>query len=111
MYTEKGDFYGQESFFTTDHCQGVESGKRGKPLGDDWVPCTSYLPMTVVERPGIEDGVVDTLEKFLVLRWGTRWIPNPDPDFRVPEFEDVVVRLEEDLTRLVERIEIYKKKD
>jgi hypothetical protein len=41
--------------------------------GDGWVPCTTTLPMQVVERPGLEDGVIVTLNQMLdVLHPGYR---------------------------------------
>jgi hypothetical protein len=46
-------------FFTTDHCFGVYV------MPDDFVPCTTQFPTYVTPRPGCEDGVVDTVEKYL----------------------------------------------
>jgi hypothetical protein len=66
-------------FFTTDHCQ--EHG-----LGPDWVPCTATLPMHVVPRPCVPDGIVRTKEDYVnVFYTDDTEIPNPDPTFD-PEF-------------------------
>ena len=48
-------------FFTDDHCFGVNV------LPDPWVPCTSNIPRRITPRPGIEDGIIDTLEKYVQL--------------------------------------------
>ena len=32
-----------------------------------WVPVTHVFPINVVERPGVEDGVVDTFEKYKLV--------------------------------------------
>lgn len=51
-----GDF-----FFTDDYCIGVNY------LPDDWVPCTTHLPCRVVSREALPDGVVDTLDKYILI--------------------------------------------
>jgi len=62
-------------FFTTDHCQ-----KHG--LGPDWVPCTATLPMHVVPRLCVPDGIVRTKEDYMkVFYLDSVEIPNPDPTF------------------------------
>ena len=53
---ETGDF-----FFTDDYCIGVNY------LPDDWVPCTTQLPSYVVPRETLSDGVVDTLDKYILI--------------------------------------------
>lgn len=65
-------------FFSRDHCQMV---------GDEnWVPVSFTLPQTVVPRPGLEDGVVDTLSKYVfIFHRGEVEIPNPDPAY-TPSF-------------------------
>lgn len=45
-------------FYSDDHCFGY------KVLPDNFVPCTTSLPMSVVAREGLEDGIIDTLEKY-----------------------------------------------
>lgn len=46
-------------FFTDDHCFGVGV------LPEGFVPCTSVFPHSVCPRPGLEDGLVDTLDKYI----------------------------------------------
>lgn len=36
-------------------------------LSEKWVPTTVYLPMQVVPRPGLEDGMVDTVAKYIQI--------------------------------------------
>jgi hypothetical protein len=82
-------------FFTTDHCQN-------HGLGPDWVPCTATLPMHVVPRPCVPDGIVRTKEDYVnVFRSDTIEIPNPNPTFypestlkvfNDPEFKEDVQR-------------------
>jgi hypothetical protein len=76
-----------EFFFSTDHCQPTEYLKNGA----DWVPCSIGIPMIVTERPGLEDGLVDSLEKYLLV-FHTRelLIANPCPKYKV-DFEDEVL--------------------
>ncbi len=63
-------------FFSTDHCQN-------HGLGPNFVPVTYNWPCRVVERPGVEDGIVDTLDKLkLVFYKDMKEIPNPDPNFQ-----------------------------
>jgi len=33
-------------------------------VGDDWVPVSSSIPMQVVARTGLEDGMINTLEDY-----------------------------------------------
>lgn len=66
----------KEVFFSTDHCQ-----KHNK--GNNFVPCTYSLPMYVVPREGVEDGIVDGIEKLIrVFYKDFTIIPNPDPQFQ-----------------------------
>lgn len=49
-------------------------------LGQEFVPVTQYLPFHVVEREGIEDGIVDTIEKARILhnfQDGSKEVINP----------------------------------
>lgn len=48
-------------FFSDDHCFGYPI------LPDGFVPCTSVFPMYVKPRPGVEDGWVNTIEKFIAV--------------------------------------------
>ena len=51
----------QDFFFTDDYCLGVNY------LPDDWVPSTTGLPLRVVPRETLPDGVVDTLDKYILV--------------------------------------------
>lgn len=55
-HVETGDF-----FFTDDYCIGVDY------LPTQWVPCTTQLPTRVVPRETLPDGVVDTLDKYILI--------------------------------------------
>jgi hypothetical protein len=48
-------------FFSDDHCFGVGV------LPDGWVSSSSTLPNTVVPREGLEDGIVNTVDKNLFI--------------------------------------------
>jgi hypothetical protein len=50
----------KEFFFVDGH--GYYNQHR---LPGNWTPCSTYLPMEVVPRPGLEDGIIVTLEDFL----------------------------------------------
>lgn len=50
--------YTNQFFFSDDHCFGVYV------LPDEWVPCTSKIPQLAKEREGLEDGIIDTVEKY-----------------------------------------------
>lgn len=59
-------------FFTNDHCQ-----RHG--LDNTYVPCTYYLPMYVVPRESVPDGIVDTKEKLVAVFYKDKVeIPNPE---------------------------------
>ena len=51
----------EDFFFTDDYCLGVGY------LPDDWVPSTTGLPLRVVPRETLPDGVVDTLDKYILV--------------------------------------------
>lgn len=55
--SEKDNMY----FFTEDHSFGIGV------LPRHWVPCTAQLPMNVFPRPGLESGLVDTIEKYMII--------------------------------------------
>ncbi len=60
-------------FFSDDHCFGVNV------LPDNIVPCTMSFPHTVKERPGLEDGVIDSIEKYIqIFEKDTRQIKSID---------------------------------
>lgn len=48
-------------FFTTDHCFGA------RVLPKDFVPHSMSFPLDVVPRPGCEDGITDTFEKYCAV--------------------------------------------
>ena len=48
-------------FFSDNHCFGYPI------LPKSWGSATCVFPMTVVARPGLEDGVIDTVEKFILV--------------------------------------------
>lgn len=76
---------GYEFYFSKKHYANV----------DDFVPVSIYLPMTVVPRKGLEDGVMRDLKDFLlVLHTNERLIPNPDPDMEKDAFyrEGVLIK-------------------
>ena len=52
-------FEEKKFFFSDDHCFGV------RVLPEHWVPSTSVFPMSVKPRPGLEDGIIDTIEKYI----------------------------------------------
>ena len=60
-------------FFTTDHCQ-----KHG--LGENFVPCTHYIPQHVTPRESLPSGIITNKEDWKKV-FGTKAeeIPNPDP--------------------------------
>jgi len=67
-------------FFSTDHCQEWDG------YNSQWVPCTAKLPMRVVPRASVPDGIVDTVEKYIaVFLDDVEEIPNPDANF-VPDY-------------------------
>lgn len=50
-------------FYTGDYCWTEGRAQYGV-LDLGWVPCSMGLPMTAVPRPGLESGVVTTLEEL-----------------------------------------------
>lgn len=64
-------------FFSTSHMQ---------PLGDDhagFTPSTGGLPLSVVPRASIPDGVIRTVDEYLALFHGDKKeIRNPNPSFQ-----------------------------
>lgn len=70
-----------EYFFSTDHCQEVHS-KDTYPEGE-WVPTTFHLPMSVVPRPSLPSGYVETVEELIaIFHSDEKEIPNPDPRYQ-----------------------------
>lgn len=70
----------KQFFFSTDHCQKVLEGQSIDP---SFVACSGSLPIHVVPRPSCPDGVVDTLEKYIMIfHDDEKEIANPDPAFQ-----------------------------
>lgn len=81
-----GFFQRSEFFFSRDHCQGVASGDRGTPLSARWCPCTLSIGGVAAPRPGLEDGLKDSIEKLMFVYCSRDLlIPNPEPEYEVPE--------------------------
>lgn len=59
-------------FFSDNHLFGYQSEKQKIKF----VPCSTYIPLSVVERPGLESGLVTTLDEYnFVFNSGPRdWI-------------------------------------
>lgn len=65
-----------EYFFTTKHCQPHN-------LGPDWVSCSARIPMHVVPRKGVEDGVISTVAQYNeVFNSDMKEILNPQPEYQ-----------------------------
>ena len=100
------NFKTKQIFFSSDHLQGMQNrahwvfnthsvwlklgedrnelSRKEIELSDDWVPVTTYLPHYVSPREGLEDGIVDTKEKFLLIYHSNDTvIENPDPRYQV----------------------------
>lgn len=72
----------REYFFSTDHCQGVEGRSEGT-YPEGFGPTTYYLPFTIVARPSLPSGRVETLKDLLMIFYqGYTEIPNPDPRYQ-----------------------------
>lgn len=76
-------------FFSSDHQQGWYDGEEEMKawMQESWVAVSFSLPMSVVGRPGLEDGIVNTIEQYIfVFHRGETEIPNPDPSY-IPEWK------------------------
>lgn len=62
----------QVEFFTNNHILGYPF------LGDDFCPCSMSTPITAVPRPGCEDGVLDSVDKYNAVFNRTRHIWSMD---------------------------------
>jgi hypothetical protein len=50
-------------------------------LGDDWVPVSFSLPMTVVKRSSLPTGIVETIEQHnMIFFHDSKEIPHPCPE-------------------------------
>lgn len=66
----------KQFFFSTDHCQN-------HGLSNDWVSCSSRLPMFVAPREGLESGYVTNKEEYKFIFYNDcEEIPNPQPEFQ-----------------------------
>lgn len=57
----KGHCIEKVVFFSDDHCFGHNV------LPKEWVPVTTYLPLSCVPRPGLTDGVIRTVEDYITV--------------------------------------------
>jgi hypothetical protein len=76
-------------FFSDNHCFG--NGQ----LPPDWVPCSQVFPSMVTPREGLEDGLIDTIEKFVsVFQSGDHQVTSMDELLEIlnkpPEYLEVV---------------------
>lgn len=55
----KGHCICKAVFFSDDHCFGYGV------LPEQWVPCTTYLPLSCVPRPSLPGGVIRTVEDYV----------------------------------------------
>lgn len=63
-------------FFSKDHCQN-------HGLGDSFVPCTHYIPSSVVPRESLPDGIIKNVTDLVaVFYYDMKEIPNPDPNMK-----------------------------
>ena len=63
-------------FFSKDHCQ--EHG-----LGNEYVPCTHYIPSMVTPRESVPDGVIKNVKDLVaVFYYDMIEIPNPNPNMQ-----------------------------
>jgi len=50
-------------------------------LGDEWVPVSFSLPMSVVPRPSLPTGIVKTIEQHNMIFFSdSKQIPHPKPE-------------------------------
>lgn len=75
------NFETKKYFFSTDHCQGVKGrGKETYPNG--FVPTSFHLPMSVVPRPELPSGRIETIKDLILIFCSDeKEIPNPDSSF------------------------------
>lgn len=67
-----------EFFFTSRYGQKVEGA---------WCSCSITFPMMASPRPGLEDGFIDTIEKYaFVFHSDETLVPNPNPDYEMSEW-------------------------
>lgn len=59
--TWSDDLGNEAEFFTNNHLFGYPH------LGDDFCPCSMSTPMSCVPRPGCEDGIINSVDKYLAV--------------------------------------------
>jgi hypothetical protein len=85
-------------FFTDNHCFG--NGQ----LPSGWVPCSQSFPLMVTPREGLEDGVIDTIEKFVsVFESDAKQITSMD------ELLEILNKVREEIPEQVKVKPFYKK--
>lgn len=59
-------------FFSKDHCQN-------HGLGDNYVPCTHYIPSYVTPRKSVPDGIIKNVKDLVAVFYhDAKEIANPD---------------------------------
>ena len=82
IHSKLHDMKREEYFFSTDHCQGVKGRSEGT-YPEGFVPCTFTLPMSVVPRPSLLSGRVETVADLINIFFSdAKEIPNPDPRYQ-----------------------------
>jgi len=80
-------------FFSTDHIQRYRSPIGGQ-IDESFVPCSGSLPIYVVPRPSLPNGLVDTLDKYIqIFHDDEIEIPNPDPNYQ-PDYRPIKKEIE-----------------
>lgn len=78
-YTIYDSLTRKQFFFSTRHMQRMDSKV---PIPDDFVAISFSLPTRCVARPSLPDGLIDTIEKYLMIfHSGQTEIRNPDPAY------------------------------
>lgn len=63
-------------FFSKDHCQN-------HGLGNDFVPCTHYLPSHVMPRKSLPDGIIRSVSDLVCVFYSDmKEIPNPNKEMQ-----------------------------
>lgn len=62
----------REYFFTDGH-----GYMHSNLLPGDWTPVSGYLPMKVVPRPGLEDGIIVTLDQYIAVFYSNMKLVDP----------------------------------
>jgi len=64
-------------FFSTNHCQN-------HGLGDNYVPCTHYIPSRVEPRESVPNGIINNVNDLVAVFYDDmKEIPNPDSKFKL----------------------------